>query len=94
MSLHKRILTGVCAAALRRSGAIYDYHETEFSDAVISALEAAGYVVVPKEPTEAMLDAASRARPYREDSGERDGEVDSNSEMTWHAMIAAAGEKP
>ena len=31
----------------------------------IQALDAAGYAVVPKEPTEEMLAAGSRARPYR-----------------------------
>ena len=58
----------------------------------IAALDAAGYAIVPREPTEAMLEAGSTARCYREDGG-RDGLTDDNTVATWRAMIAAQEQK-
>ena len=45
----------------------------------------ADYVVVPREPTEAMMEAGRGVR--------LSANADANSLFTWHAMIAA-GEKP
>lgn len=53
-----------------------------FADAILAALDAAGYVVVPREPTEAMREAA-RAAPLARGIGNVGiGEV-------YRAMIAA-----
>jgi hypothetical protein len=60
---------------------------------IIATLKAAGYAIVRREPDEAMLEAGSTARCYRED-GERDDLTDNNSEATWRAMIAAQEQKP
>lgn len=51
----------------------------------LDALDAAGYVVVPREPTRAMMDAAGRVPHRRSDDG--DGP---DSEEVYLAMIAAA----
>jgi hypothetical protein len=47
------------------------------ADAVLTAIEAAGFVVVPKEPTSEMLDAVS-------------GYLSPHPLACWQAMIAAA----
>lgn len=51
----------------------------------LRALDAAGYVVAPKEPTDAMIDAAGRVPHRRSDDG--DGP---DSKEVYLAMIAAA----
>lgn len=50
---------------------------------VLTALQAAGYVVVPKEPTEAMLQAGRVARMNIEGGYGGPG--------PWEAMLAASG---
>lgn len=53
------------------------------SSCALSALEAAGYVVVPREPTEAMLEAGNDARlPL--------GTIEENTIKTYRAMLAAS----
>lgn len=49
--------------------------------AILAALDAAGFVVVPREPTEAMVDAAWLAPPI-------------SVEKVYRAMIAAQESKP
>lgn len=53
-------------------------------DAVIAALSAAGYVIVPREPTPEMLHAATMQVPTWDDDASR---------RKWKAMVAA-GERP
>lgn len=47
-----------------------------------------GFVMVPREPTKEMLDAAQNCRLYNEE----DGADWRNSDATWRAMVAAAAE--
>ena len=73
-----------CLKQLRRPGA----RTTDAGDAafVTAALAAAGYVVVPREPTAAMLDAA------RDWSCAKYGKPVGNDGACgcWHAMVSAA----
>lgn len=65
----------------------------ESADILVAALAEAGYAIVPREPTEAMIDAGCAVpAPF----GETDGEWGPpDPEDIWRAMIAAAlGEKP
>lgn len=55
----------------------------ELARAALTAIEAAGYVVVPREPTEAMLNAGYATNDYHE----------APPEKMWQAMIAAANPK-
>lgn len=63
------------------------YHDD--ADAALTAIEAAGYVVVPRVPTEAMK-VAARDWPYRK-YGKPVG--DDGASGCYAAMIAAATEK-
>lgn len=56
--------------------------------AVFAALNAAGYAVVPKEPTERMLDAGDNLIPITRSTIM----ASLNSEAIWRAMVAAAQE--
>ena len=47
----------VILEAIRANWIKNDTAPVSETDAILSALEAAGYAVVPKEPTEAMIDA-------------------------------------
>lgn len=47
-------------------------------------LEAAGYVIVPKEPTKEMVDAAYETEDLKHGEPLHDG-----PEPIWHAMISA-----
>ena len=51
------------------------------ADAILAALEAAGYAVVPKEPTEAMLNSGWRERGQQH-----------SMTAVYKAMLAAAKE--
>jgi hypothetical protein len=53
--------------------------------AVLAALEAAGMVVVPREPTEEMLAAGAVA--------EGDGNLETQAMNLWAAMLAASPKK-
>jgi len=53
------------------------------ADAQIAALHAAGYAVVPVEPTQAMQDAAAKATAAT---------MESFRCVVWRAMIAASAE--
>ncbi len=53
--------------------------DEKYAQASLTAIEEAGYVVVPREPTEAMLDAGYEATGYPV-----------GIEGAWQAMIAAA----
>ena len=59
----------------------------ERSDAILSALAAAGYAVVPVKPTEAMLAAGEEERRWVRMSRQR-----VRLESHWGAMLAAAKE--
>lgn len=54
----------------------------QFSDAIIAALSAAGLVIVPKEPTEKMMQAALR---YVDDDTQ-----DALPHGVWQVMVEAA----
>lgn len=55
----------------------------------IAALAAAGYVIVPREPTEAMIEASNREIDFR-DNADWDGRKSHLSSGAWRAMIDAA----
>ncbi len=56
--------------------------------AALAAIEAAGCVVAPREPTREMVEAG-RCRPYCEDDSDAEN-MDMNTELTWCAMLAAS----
>jgi hypothetical protein len=73
----------VLCAALPRS------QEDFIADSLLEALDAAGYVIVPKEPTFEMMEAALRAgvgRIYMPGGFERDADK-------YRAMLAASQQK-
>lgn len=57
----------------------------ELTDYVIAALRAAGYALVPVEPTEAMVQAAA-------DNSKRTDAYEAYS--VWQSMISASKEQP
>ena len=59
----------------------------DMAGAAIAALESAGYVIVRREPDEAMIEAGCNAREANEPR-------DKNTTATWRAMIAAQEQKP
>lgn len=59
----------------------------KFAGQVAAALESAGYVIVRREPDEAMIEAGCNAREANEPR-------DKNTTATWRAMIAAQEQKP
>ena len=61
------------------------------ADAILSALEAAGYAVVPVEPTEAMLQAKIHIRATGQDVMESRYDL---RPTIWKVMLAAAKETP
>lgn len=58
-----------------------DSHGKQRADGILAALDVAGYVIVPREPTEAMIEASNR---------EWDGRMSHRSSGAWQAMIEAA----
>lgn len=59
----------------------------DHADAALAAIEAAGFVVVPREPTREMWAAAGTAVV---ETRNRSGNHDHMSEAVWKAMLAAA----
>lgn len=61
----------------------------ERADDILAALSAAGYAVVPKEPTEAMANAGDHAMYLWEGDGD-EGLHQTAAKFMWAAMLAAA----
>ena len=61
----------------------------DIADAVLSALDGAGFSVVPKEPTHAMEDAFL-ALSYNDEGPQ----LEVSAEDAWKTMLAASQEKP
>lgn len=78
--------------------ALFDGDTLEISaDKVLTALSAAGFVIVPREPTEAMLNAAIDAHGLKLGDISALGFRMSPQRMfalSYAAMLAAAEEKP
>lgn len=65
-------------------------------DDIIEALDAAGFVIVPKEPTETQTDAGAKAGAFTDHAQQMSVEVHEQSSRdvaseVYRAMIAAAG---
>ena len=70
-----------------------DGHHDELAQAMLDALAAAGYAVVPIEPTEAMLQGGGRAYDYPSTfMGGASKQSLKTIPRIYSAMIAAAGE--
>ena len=65
---------------------VWDVHTIQ-ADAILAALDAAGKAVVPKEPTQIMIDAAVEYTSYAADRV-----YPEDSLNVYHAMLAAAKE--
>jgi len=65
------------------SAALVNDDAAECAGAVLEALAAAGYVIVPREPTEAMLEAGALTEDLDIGFAEQGANL-------WRAMIAAA----
>lgn len=79
------------AKALHNSGWDRDYWVAAAAE-VIKAIEAAGFAIVPREPTDEMLSDADSAIPRFEPDAEtkiRMMGVD-GAKLAWDAMLAAA----
>jgi hypothetical protein len=74
----------VLCAALPRS------QEDFIADSLLEALDAAGYVIVPKEPSEEMISAGERAGHYA-----RSNPVicENDADACYRAMLAASQQK-
>ena len=64
----------------------------EDADVIIAALDAAGYVIVPKEPTEAMLNAGCDATTSWVDDEYQTGPETHQMLVAWRDMLAASQE--
>lgn len=89
----RKIVEVMAGAMATRDDSPSVYAYKHYARDALAALEAAGFVVVPKEPTEAMLVAARGSRPYVEDGGNDDEYCDRNSELTYAAMLLAASKE-
>lgn len=69
-----------CAEAIYILGP--DATGKEIARACLSAIEAEGLVIVPREPTEAMLEAGT--------TYEGDGNLEKDALSCWSAMLAAS----
>ena len=58
----------------------------DYAKAALQELSAMGLVVVPREPTEAMLDAATKAPG--------DGNLETDARLTYTAMLTASKVQP
>lgn len=78
----------------------FNMHDLQFAvyvrraNAALAALDAAGFVVVPKEPTEAMREAAMEVLLFGSNIYARDDDVivveTATSKAVYRAMLAAA----
>jgi len=90
MTMRERIARAICLTYIRANGVgdeVDPFGWTEYlaeADAVLAEIEAAGMVLVPKEPTEAMKDAA-----YDRMGAEAGADYPS-PESSWEAMLSAA----
>lgn len=72
----------IARAAASKADRMQGIEDTDTADAILSALEAAGYAVVPKEPTANMLaDGALMALT-----------TERHAQRVWEVMITAAKE--
>lgn len=81
MSEIEEIIARAIAEWSRKSGLF-----TKAGPAILATIDAAGYVVVPKEPTDAMIAAGVTA--FMNDAGVL--VADRDALFVWRAMIAAS----
>lgn len=91
--LREKIARALCDAAPARLEAEFlPIDPPILADAALSAITEAGFVIVPREPTEAMLRAARNAPMPAVHLNSLSAYEDLESNVRWKAMIEAAGQ--